>query len=137
MIPALTAAALLATTPLEQAEIACERDYKACPERDRLRTEERAAPEHPAHKDLGRQLREAQENEQRAERKEAAKAAETKKKCGSDYNRVRVGMAFARIQECAGPFRLQAEDEKGAVYTSPGGWVRVESGKVVKLLRRG
>jgi hypothetical protein len=132
MILALTAAALLATTPLEQAEAACEHDVKACTDRDRLRQEAQAKP--AKENQLDRQLREAQAAERRAEKAEQKRTAELKTKCGADYNRVRVGMTLDRVQECTGPLRLKLEDATGAVYRGRGGMIRVESGKVVRVL---
>jgi hypothetical protein len=100
-----------------------------------------------------RREREARDAEAAAEqeRQEAEiAAAETRareenhrrqQKCGKDYMRVEVGMPFARVRECAGPFEIvgQARVDGGrvaSVYDAPGGRVWVVGGKVASWVRR-
>jgi hypothetical protein len=83
--------------------------------------------------------REAELEQQRREveefdRREAEKEATLKKKCGKDYGRVRVGMAWTRVNQCSGPFEIVSEDTTGTVYEGVGGYVRVQGGKIVRVL---
>jgi membrane-bound lytic murein transglycosylase B len=143
VILTLAAAAMLAAAPtpeaLAAATAACERDLKACAYRDQLQAEKHAADLQEA--EVQRKILEA-EREAALERVRAEEAAEAervealRKSCGRDYMRVRVGMRFAKVERCAGPFSVVAEDERGAVYEAEGGLVRVEHGKVVRLVHR-
>lgn len=58
-----------------------------------------------------------------------------KKECGDDYKKVRVGMAFSRIQKCVGKFKLTSQINRAdgivSTYENPKGYVHVIDGMVV------
>ena len=60
--------------------------------------------------------------------------------CGTDYRRVEVGMDFARVRRCAGPFESVGQVQLAAgvatVYRAAGGTVQVINGKVTAWIRR-
>lgn len=75
--------------------------------------------------------------------KRAADAAEeqaavnaVKKRCGNDYMRVQVGMAWKRVKECAGEFHIKIDDPQFQVYEGVGGLVTVQNGVVRRVVRR-
>jgi hypothetical protein len=128
----------LAQTEVDAARAACERDVDACPrwreikakaaEADavRLEAERRAADER-------RRVALAEATE--AERLEAARVEALRLKCGVDFRRMRVGMAWARAVECAdSEWREVQGDRRGSVYRSALGVARVEKGKIVSWL---
>ncbi len=130
----------LAVTPLEEARLQCEKDFNACPLRDQLEEQQRAEDRKRSDEEYERSKREAAAlqaeaaAEEQAEQK-AQEQADTalKKKCGSDFHKLRVGMSFARVKQCSGlEFELTAQDEKGSVYSASGGWVRVQAGRVTR-----
>lgn len=83
------------------------------------------------------EVRERQRVEVAAEIEAERQAEEAlRAKCGKDFHKVRVGMAWARVQECSGPFDVKAQDEKGTVYEAAGGFVRVERGKVKRWIAK-
>ena len=139
LVVLLVLSAPVAADDLANARAACERDFAACARVTELEAVEREAQDRQAEE------RYAQEQAARAARlaQEQAEAdalereqAERKKKCGKDYQRVRRGMKWSRVQACAGPFTMVSEDALGAVYKADGGWVRVHRGRVVRWTSR-
>jgi hypothetical protein len=66
---------------------------------------------------------------------QAKAAAAVRRQCGADHGVVRVGMPFARVKQCAGPFRVTAEvnrrDGVLTTYQGQGKYVHVMEGQVV------
>jgi Zn-dependent M32 family carboxypeptidase len=122
---------------LEQAEVACARDLKACAHRDELLVREKAERDRLlAEQEAKRQeeLRRQHDEVAAAEASEEAEQNALRKKCGKDFNRVRVGMKFARVEQCAGPLELRAETATYKIYEGSGGAVRVEHGTVTRVV---
>jgi hypothetical protein len=144
---------LLAASPGDDKELAARCDaatqtrddgrnegaYQACLER-------RGAPaapdvdEAPASKtraEVDREEANRRYQQQMADLQAAADAKDEamQKRCGKDYHRIRVGMSFARVQQCAGvELWVKYADATNKVYEGDGGLVRVEHGKVVSVL---
>jgi hypothetical protein len=67
---------------------------------------------------------------------DAAKAT-LQEGCGKDFESVRVGMSWARVEECATEeFWIKYEDRAATVYESESYAVRVEKGKVTRVFFR-
>lgn len=104
---------------LARAKADCEANPHNCYELQRLEGEKQLAAQYNA-----------------AVTEESDADAARRKKCGRDYMRVKVGMKFSRVAECAGEFSLKYEDERANVYEAEGGLIRVEHGKITRVWRR-
>lgn len=136
MLGALITVLVLHVTPLEASEQACERDYKACPERDRLRKETDAQRDAQVEAEEAAGQRQRDEQLASVEALEQKEIAALKRKCGRDYHRVAVGMSFDRVRLCSGGLTLRYADGGAKVYEGSGGLVRVEAGKITRVLYR-
>jgi hypothetical protein len=131
---------------LQAAETGCAGDIRQCSIAKQLRSDlaplEEAEERKRSSEEQKRQ-RTAEDETARVEREEKAKAEAADKtlkaKCGANYHKLRVGMAFTRARECSGlEFSARAEDRRGIDYdaVAPGdfgtGHVRVERGVVVR-----
>ncbi len=120
----LLAALAAEPTPLEKAQAACPEDPKACEEVTRIRAANDAQ--------LSKTYEETVAAQDAAEK---SKAEALQKKCGKNYRRLKVGMAWSVVKECTGfDWSVKAQDQRGTVYEAQGGYVRVEAGKVVKWI---
>jgi hypothetical protein len=128
---------------LEDAQLGCERDSKACERLDQIKAKLKAESDRRAHEEYVKSLEReaalrahAAEESAREEAEEAARDAELKKVCGKDYHRVKPGMSWERVKRCSGveDFELRYADAVAKVYESEGGIVRVERGKVTRVV---
>lgn len=76
-----------------------------------------------------RAFREQEEARARAEEQLQAK-------CGRDYGVVKVGMSFARVNECAGPFSAVGANGARTVYDNGSVMVGVEHGVVINWVSK-
>lgn len=66
---------------------------------------------------------------------EEARTESLQKRCGKDFQNIRVGMTWKRAEECAGTeFRRKYQDQHATVYDSEDYAVRVEQGRVTRVL---
>lgn len=129
MIGSLLVAVLLVAS--EESLVACkdDPDPQGCADR----RDERVAQQQRWHDERARAEAQAHEDNENQEAREAAHLA----RCGKDLNRIDIGMRFKRVQECSGrEFWLKYKDGKAAVYEADEGYVRVEGGKVTKMLAK-
>jgi hypothetical protein len=137
----MLALAMLATAPgeLEAAQAACEKSLDACRVYNALRAQAEAEEAARADAAVAEQRAKAEVVKQHADAQAAedqAREDALRKKCGADYGRVRVGMKWERVRQCAGEFSLTGEDERGQIYEAAAGLVRVERGRVVRWVAR-
>lgn len=82
-----------------------------------------------------RQQRESEAEAARLQAERQRRQEELKKICGDDYRRVRTGMAFARVNQCAGPFRMVGQRNRAdgvvTIYKRGRGYVYVMDDVVV------
>lgn len=134
VLPAVALADVAAD--LQRARDACEKDLKACAAIKPLEAAQAAEDDKRlAAKQAERDAALAEQNAQVAAEIAAWEVREDarKKICGKDYARVRVGMKFSRVQECAEigvEFELVGQNTRSSLYEIEGGIVRVENGKV-------
>jgi hypothetical protein len=124
---------------LADAERACERDVKACARVDELKAAAKSDADRAYEAERLRaeaELRQRYAEQDAREKAEAEQEAALRTKCGADYMRVRVGMKWPRVQECSGPFDVKGQDERGTIYESAGGFVRVERGRVTRWIAK-
>lgn len=142
MLGLLTALLLVQTPEIDRLKSECERNLDAC------RLLDAAQKQYEAEQDTKRKEEErirAADREANTRHREAVEAADQaqaeaneaalRKKCGKDFGRVRVGMTWKRVRQCAGvdlEWSTKAEDERGIIYECENGAVRVEGGKVVR-----
>lgn len=98
--------------------------------------ERRRAEQYRAQEDARRaQYEQEQARLDQMDREAAAKEAAMQKLCGADYKQVRVGMTFARVQQCVGEFELVSQISRAdgvvSTYRRRNGHVYVMDGKVI------
>lgn len=86
-------------------------------------------------------LEEAENKRARAEwkRKEAKEEAARKRKCGKDYDTLRIGMTLDHLEQCVGAIYTTKTVGKGGVvatYRTMFDWVHVQNGRVISYTER-
>lgn len=77
-----------------------------------------------------------QKSEEQIERDEESAQ---KRKCGKDYQRLRIGMKLTRLEDCVGAtYETETVTEKGRVetYRTTFDWVHVKNGVVIGFTKR-
>lgn len=73
------------------------------------------------------------------ERKEAKEEVARKRKCGKDYNTLRIGMTLDHLEQCVGAIYMTKTVGKGGVvatYRTMFDWVHVQNGRVISYTER-
>jgi hypothetical protein len=112
-----------------------ERDAARAAELERA---DREKEESAAKAENAKKEAEQQESLERAQAQWAAQDALTEslqETCGKDYKRIQVGMRWKRVEECADQeFSTKYQDAHSTVYESESMAVRVEQGRVTRIL---
>lgn len=73
--------------------------------------------------------------EARREKLAAERTKATKERCGDDYRAPRIGMSLARVQDCAGPFKLKGQINRAdgvvSTYVRSGMYLHVMDDRIV------
>lgn len=101
---------------------------------EKRRAEEKAATETQEREDAKTEA--AYDRADRAaQKKQNAKVAEIKARCGDDYKNPQIGMLLARVKDCVAPVKLVSQinraDGVASLYQSGSLWLNVMQGKVV------
>jgi hypothetical protein len=136
LVLALLVASPALASELDDARESCAKKGRDCDKVQQLENAERSASVHAREAELAAARAKLDAEIAEQEQAEAKAEADLRAKCGKDFHRVRVGMRWERVRQCAGEFEVRAQDERGTVYEAAGGLVRVENGRVTRWIAR-
>lgn len=89
--------------------------------------------------EMSRQEAENKRYREQMERDEAKAETAKKRKCGKDYNTLRIGMTLDNLEQCVGAVYMTKTVIKGGAvetYRTAFDWVHVQNGRVVSYTER-